>query len=180
MAKDKKKGKKKKDSAGPRDAVRGAVESTFQRAAGGASKAQELLDEIATNLKGLRDADLVGTLESVRDELQNLAKRVAALELRQTPDPPKPAATRRPAVRRAASRTTTARKPAARKPAARKASTTAAKPATARKPAAKKPAASTRSTTARKPAASRSTTARKPAASRSTTARKPAAPKKSS
>lgn len=118
MAKKKEKGKKKKDSAGPRDAVRGAVESTFQRAAGGASRAQELLDDVATTLKTLRDANLVETLESVRAEVQSLARRVAALEI-STKEPEKPASRR----------TSPARKPAAGKPAARK---PAAKPGAAR------------------------------------------------
>ena len=172
MAKEKKGKKSKKDSAGPRDAVRGAVESTFQKAAGGASRAQDLLDDVATTLKSLRDANLVETLESVRDEVQTLARRVAALELRGS-EPAKPAP--RPAATRRAStsttRSSTARKPAARKPAATKS-------ATAAKPAARKPAASKSSTAAkpaaRKPAASKSSTAAKPAA-RKPAARKPAA-----
>lgn len=166
MAKEKKKGsKKKKKDAGPRDAVRGAVESTFARAAGGANQAQKLLDDVAATLKGLREANLVETLESVRDEVQNLAKRVAALELRQPEKPATPA--RRPAVRRA-STTSTARKPAARKPAARKTTTAASKPAASRSTTARKA-----TTTAGKPATARkTTTARKPAA------RKPAAAKK--
>jgi hypothetical protein len=147
MAKKKEKGAKKKDSAGPRDAVRGAVESTFQRAAGGASKAQDLLDEIATTLKALRDANLVETLEGVRDEVQSLAKRVAALELRSA-EPEKPAP-KRPAVRRTAtSSTTAARKPAARKPAAKK-------PAAKKAAAPRKPATAKRAAAPRKPAASK-------------------------
>jgi hypothetical protein len=176
MAKDKKKGKKKKDSAGPRDAVRGAVESTFQKAAGGASRAQELLDDLGTTLRSLREANLVETLESVRDEVQTLARRVAALELREKPAPPA-----RPAVRRAStstarkpaarktSTTASASKPAARKPAARKTSTTAS----ASKPAARKPTArKTTAASASKPAARKPAT-RKPAA-RKPAARKPA------
>ena len=147
MAKKKEKGKKSKDSAGPREAVRGAVESTFQKAAGGASKAQELLDDVAATLKSLRDANLVETLEGVRDEVQSLARRVAALELRSSEPAkpaPKPAATRRASTatarKPAARKTTTAKKPAARKttaaarPAARKTATAARKPATPRKP----------------------------------------------
>ena len=121
MAKKKEKGSKKKDSAGPREAVRGAVESTFQAAAGGASRAQELLDDVAGTLKALRDANLVETLESVRDELQSLARRVAALELRAEEES-------KPAPRRAATA-----KPATRKPAARKPTAAAKKPASTRK-----------------------------------------------
>ena len=45
--------KTEKDAGGPREAVRGAVESTFQRVAGGASKAQELLDDIARTARSL-------------------------------------------------------------------------------------------------------------------------------
>lgn len=127
MGKKKEKGSKKKESAGPRDAVRGAVESTFQAAAGGASRAQELLDDVAGTLKTLRDANLVETLESVRDELQSLAQRVAALELRSAEEAKR-------APRRAAT-TKPARRPAAKKPAAKKPATTTAakKPATTRK-----------------------------------------------
>ncbi len=161
MAKKKEKRPKKKESAGPRDAVRGAVESTFQRAAGGASKAQELLDEIAGNVKALREANLIETLESVRDEVQSLAKRVAALELRAEEQ----SAPAKPAPRRAtagAARGTAAKKPAAAK--------TTGTRSTARKPAGSatsKPA----TTTARKPAG---TTTRRPATPRaSSTARKP-------
>ena len=146
MAKKKEKGAKKKDSAGPRDAVRGAVEGTFQRAAGGASKAQELLDEIGTTLKALRDANLVETLESVRDEVQTLAKRVAALELRSAEEE-KPAP-RRPAVRRTAASGTAAKKPAARKPAAKKPAAPRAKTATT-------PATTRKTTAARKPSTTR-------------------------
>jgi hypothetical protein len=166
MAKKKEKGKNKKDSAGPRDAVRGAVESTFQAAAGGASKAQEILDDVATTLRSLREANLVETLEGVRDEVQALARRVAALELREKPTPPS-----RPAVRRA-STSTTRRKPAT---AARKTTTAAKKTTTAAK---KTTTAAKKTTTAAKPAA-RKPTARKPAAAKSTTARKPAARKSS-
>ena len=136
--------KREKDAGGPREAVRGAVESTFQRAAGGASRAQELLDDVATTLKALRDANLVETLESVRDEVQSLARRVAALELRTREQSP-PATTARkaaPARKAATTRKTTA----AKKPAAAKKTTTTAK---------KKPAPAKKQAAARKPAATR-------------------------
>ena len=165
MAKKAEKGKKKQDSTGPRDAVRGAVESTFMAAAGGASRAQELLEEISSQLRGLRDANLVGTLEGLRDDVQTLAKRVASLEIRGN-DAPKPSPTRRPST--SATRTTAAKKPAARKPAAAKKATTAAKKTTT---AAKKTTTAAKKTTT---AAKKPTTAAKKPAARKPAARKPA------
>ena len=172
MAQKKEKGKTSKDSAGPRDAVRGAVESTFMAAAGGASRAQELLEEISTQLRGLREANLVSTLEGLRDDVQTLAKRVASLEIRGN-DAPKPASTRRAST--STTRTTTARKPAARKPAAKKTTTTAAKKTTT---AAKKSTATAakKTTTAAKKT---TTAAKKPATARKPATRKPAAKKSS-
>ncbi len=88
MAKDK---KKKPAAAEPRDgaaqaveAVRGAVERTFQATAGGRSRAQELVDEIASAATRVRDAlDELNLLEEVRGlrrEVDELRRRVEALE----------------------------------------------------------------------------------------------------
>ncbi|HEX5618278.1 MAG TPA: hypothetical protein VFX51_07645 [Solirubrobacteraceae bacterium] len=131
-----KKDKKKKDS--PQD------------------RGREIVDELAKAVGRIREElsqrNVSDDLKSLRGEVENLAKRVAALEL------PGRGSSSTAARKPAASRSTAARKPAARKPAA------------SRSTAAKKSAASrSRSTAAKKPAASRSraTAAQKPAASRS-------------
>src|SRR4051794_41259573 len=88
MAKKKEKGKKKKDAAGAADALREAVERTFAGAAGGAAgaqkRAQELFDDVTSALNRLRDAveerRVLETLETLRDQVEGLARRVAALE----------------------------------------------------------------------------------------------------
>jgi hypothetical protein len=172
MAKKDKKSSKKKDAGNPTDvvdAVRGAVERTFQATAGQTEGARDrgrsLLDEVASAAQRIRESfDDLRVLEDVRGlraEIQSLSERVAALEK----SPAKPAA---PAA--AASKPAAAPKPAAAasKPAAApKPAAAASKPAAAPKPAppAKEPAAPKAAATKRAPA-------RKPAASRSTTARK--------
>ena len=109
---------------------------------------KKTVDEISKTVGRIRDEltshNIGDDLKSLRNEVESLARRVAALELpgRGSSSAAKP-------------RTTTSRSTAARKPASN-----------ARSTAAKKPAAS-RSTAAKKPAASRSTAAKKPAASRS-------------
>jgi hypothetical protein len=136
-----KKDKKKKDS--PQD------------------RGREIVDEVTKAVGRIREElsqrNVSDDLKGLRNEVEKLARRVAALEVpgRGSPSP---------------ARTTAARKPAASR------STAAKKPAASRSTAAKKPAAS-RSTAAKKPAASRSTAAKKPAASRSrsTAAKKPSA-----
>ncbi|HET8756245.1 MAG TPA: hypothetical protein VFM58_09550 [Solirubrobacteraceae bacterium] len=110
---------------------------------------KKTVDDIAKTVGRIRDElssrNIADDLKGLRNEVENLARRVAALEV---------------PGRGSSSRSTAARKPAASR------STAAKKPAASRSTAARKPAAS-RSTAAKKPAASRSTAAKKPAASRS-------------
>src|SRR4051812_18675049 len=88
MAKKKEKGKKKKESGSPADTLRDAVERTFAGAASGTAgaqkRAQELFDEVTAAMAKVRDAvderKLIDTLEHVRDQVEALARRVAALE----------------------------------------------------------------------------------------------------
>ncbi len=81
-----KKSKKTKKSSS--DGIRDAVERTFQGAAGGASGAQkrvqEVFDDFGTALLSLREAiderRVIDTLETLRDEVRGLVRRVSALE----------------------------------------------------------------------------------------------------
>jgi hypothetical protein len=97
---------------------------------------KKTVDEIGKAVGRIRDElsshNVGDDLKALRGEVENLARRVAALE-----------------VPGRGSRTTAARKPAASR------ASTARKPAASRSTAAKKPASS-RSTAAKKPAASRS------------------------
>ena len=167
--KDKKAAKKDKgrDSADVVDAVRGAVERTFQATTGGTEGARDrgrsLLDDVASAAQRIRESfDDLRVLEDVRGlraEIGALSKRVAELE-KQTAKPAAPAsasaaaAKPAPARRAPAKPRASAAKPAAAKPAAAKAP---AKPSAARtaakttgpkaKPAPRRrPAATTRST----------------------------------
>jgi cell division septum initiation protein DivIVA len=173
--KDKKAAKKDKgrDPADVVDAVRGAVERTFQATTGGTEGARDrgrsLLDDVASAAQRIRESfDDLRVLEDVRGlraEIEALSKRVAELEKQKAkPAAPasaaaKPAPARRaPAKPRASAAKPTAAKPAAAKPAAAKPTAAKAKPSAARtaakttgpkaKPAAsrRKPAATTRST----------------------------------
>jgi hypothetical protein len=110
---------------------------------------KKTVDEIGKAVGRIRDElashNVSDDLKSLRTEVENLARRVAALEV--------------PGRSSSSSRSTAARKPAAAR------STTARKPAASRSTAAKKPATTTRS---------RSTAAKKPATttrSRSTSTR---------
>src|SRR5215218_8476247 len=151
--KDKKAPNKKKDGREPADvvdAVRGAVERTFQATAGQTEQARDrgrnLLDEVANAAQRIRESfDDLRVLEDVRGlraEIQSLSKRVAELEKKQAAAP-----ARKPA----APKTTTARKPPAKAPAKPSAASTAAKTTGPKA----KPATAPR----RKPPASRSTPA---------------------
>ena len=93
--KDKKQGKKDKartDASDVVDAVRGAVERTFQATAGGAQPARDagrgLLDEVASAAQRIRESfDDLRVLEDVRGlraEIEALSRRVAALEQRES------------------------------------------------------------------------------------------------
>jgi hypothetical protein len=188
MAKKDKKSSKKKDAGNPADvvdAVRGAVERTFQATAGQTEGARDrgrsLLDEVASAAQRIRESfDDLRVLEDVRGlraEIQSLSERVAALEKSSAkPAAPaaKPAAAPKPAA--AASKPAAAPKPAppAKEPAAPKAAATkrapARKPAASRSTARKAPA----KTTAAGTAASKTGTAAKPKP-RTTTPRKPPA-----
>ena len=145
--KDKKASKKDKgrEPADVVEAVRGAVERTFQATAGGTEGARDrgrnLLDDVASAAQRIRESfDDLRVLEDVRGlraEIEALSKRVAELEKKQAAAPArKPAAAKTTATRKA--------------PAKPSAASTAAKttgPKAGPKP---KPATSTR----RKPAAS--------------------------
>jgi hypothetical protein len=167
--KDKKKSKKDNKPAEAVGAVRTAVERTFQATADSAqstrTRAQDLVDEVAGAASRVRemieDINVLEDLKRMRNEVETLTRRVAALEDKPAPAR-KPASTSRSSGTRA--RGSTSRKTAA--------SSTAKAAGTARSTAAKRSAAkrstaakSSRSTAAR----SRSTTAK----SRSTSAKKP-------
>jgi hypothetical protein len=115
-----KKDKKKKDKQKGSDAtvaveaVRSAVERTFHAAGEGASRVREAIEELR----------ILDEVRGLRAEIEGLARRVAALEIRDgAPTRPAPAkrttTTRRPA-KRAATRTTAKRATAKAKPAASK------------------------------------------------------------
>jgi len=170
--KDKKAAKKDKgrDPADVVDAVRGAVERTFQATTGGTEGARDrgrsLLDDVASAAQRIRESfDDLRVLEDVRGlraEIAALSKRVAELE-KQTARPaaPAPAAAKPAPARRAPAKPrAAAAKPAAAKPAA-------AKPAAAKPTAAKAPAKPSAARTAAKttgPRAKPTTARRKPAA----------------
>src|SRR3954468_13423322 len=119
MAKKDKKASKKKDGRDPSDvvdAVRGAVERTFQATAGQTEGARDrgrtLLDEVASAAQRLRESfDDLRVLEDVRGlraEIAALDERVSALEksgaakptaaAAQAPPAAKPAAAPKPAA----------------------------------------------------------------------------------
>ncbi|MEA2170966.1 MAG: hypothetical protein QOF76_4266 [Solirubrobacteraceae bacterium] len=174
MAKKEKKPKGKKATGKPADALRDAVERTFQGAsdlpAGAQKRLQDVVDEFGSALTKLREQfdekRLIETLENLRDQVETLGRRVQALERdpRKIADDVRARATgKKPAARRAA-------KPSAKKPAASRTRSAVAKkaaakkPAAKRKPAAKKPAAKRKAAAKRKPAAKKAA-AKKPAAS---------------
>ena len=155
--KDKKAAKKDKgrEPADVVDAVRGAVERTFQATTGSTEGARDrgrsLLDDVASAAQRIRESfDDLRVLEDVkglRAEIEALSRRVAELEKRQAAAPAAaPAAAAKPAApkRTPAKRATPTRKPAAgtRKAAAKPsaagtaAKSTGPKAAPRRKPAA--------------------------------------------
>jgi len=168
--KDKKKASESKkdkgrDPADVVDAVRGAVERTFQATTGGTEGARDrgrsLLDDVASAAQRIRESfDDLRVLEDVRGlraEIEALNRRVAELESKQAA--PAGAAAKTAPARRAPARRTTAKTPAA-------------KPAAAKTPASKAPAKPSAARTAAKTTGAKpkpkSTPRRKPAASRST------------
>ena len=160
--KDKKAAKKDKgrDPADVVDAVRGAVERTFQATTGGTEGARDrgrsLLDDVASAAQRIRESfDDLRVLEDVRGlraEIEALNRRVAELESKQAA--PAGAAAKPAPARRAPARRTTAKAPAAKAPAAKPAAKAPAKPSAARTAA---KTTGTKPTPRRKPAASRST-----------------------
>jgi hypothetical protein len=126
--KDKKKKDKQKgsDAADAVEAVRSAVERTFQATSEGAAstskRTRNLVDEVAAAASRIRetieDLKILEDVRGLRTELEGLARRVAALENRGTPSRPAPAkrtaAKRTPAKRTAAKRTAAKRTPAKR------------------------------------------------------------------
>ena len=145
--KDKKAAKKGRDPADVVDAVRGAVERTFQATTGGTEGARDrgrnLLDEVSHAAQRIRESfDDLRVLEDVRgmrSELEALSRRVAELE-KQLAAKPAAAGTSR-STRSSGGSRTTARKPPTRKaPAKPSAAGTAAKSTGTRKPPARKAA----------------------------------------
>jgi hypothetical protein len=128
MAKKDKKKKKDKTSSGAADAVRSAVERTFQATAEGAQstrvRARDLVDEVAGATQRVRevidDLRVLDDLKGLRAEIEALSRRVGALELRDGAGaaPERAAPARRSSTRRSTG-TAAARKPVARTPAAR-------------------------------------------------------------
>jgi hypothetical protein len=138
--KDKKTKKKDKASGGPADAVRSAVERTFQATAEGAQttrlRARDLVDEVTGATQRVRevidDLRVLEDLKGLRSEIEALSRRVAALESRgdgaSAAQPARRKSTGRAPARKSTgtgTRAATTRKPAARK--------SAAKPSTAAK-----------------------------------------------
>jgi cell division septum initiation protein DivIVA len=183
MAKKDKKASKKDKGREPADvveAVRGAVERTFQATAGGTEGARDrgrsLLDDVASAAQRIResfdDLRVLEDMKGLRTEIEALSKRVAELEKEQAAAPAAPAAAAKPAPARraparkpAAAKTTAARTTAAPKPA------DAPKPAAARKPPAKATAKPSAAGTAAKttgPKPKPTPARRKPAAPRTT------------
>ena len=164
--KDKKAAKKDKgrDPADVVDAVRGAVERTFQATTGSTEGARDrgrsLLDDVASAAQRIRESfDDLRVLEDVkglRAEIEALSRRVAELEKQKAAAPAAaPAAAAKPAAppkRAPAKRATPTRKPAAT---TRKATAKPSAAGTAAKTTGPKPKPAT--TTRRKPAATRST-----------------------
>ena len=145
---------KSRDPADVVDAVRGAVERTFQATTGGTEGARDrgrsLLDDVASAAQRIRESfDDLRVLEDVRGlraEIEALSRRVAELEKQQAAKPaatPSAAATKPAPARRAPAKRATASKPPAKATAKPSAASTAAKttgpkakPTARRKPAA--------------------------------------------
>jgi cell division septum initiation protein DivIVA len=182
MAKKDKKSAKKDKSREPADvvdAVRGAVERTFQATAGGTDSARDrgrsLLDDVANAAQRIRESfDDLRVLEDVRGlraEIEALSRRVAELE-KANAKPAAAASAAKPAASAAKPARASAAKPAAkpaRKPATSR-RTTSARSTTTRKAPAKPSAAATAAkstgTAKPKPASTKSAPSRRTGASR--------------
>jgi cell division septum initiation protein DivIVA len=156
--KDKKASKKGRDPADVVDAVRGAVERTFQATTGGTEGARDrgrsLLDEVSHAAQRIRESfDDLRVLEDVkgmRAEIEALSRRVAELE-KQLAAKPAAASTSRGTARSAGGGRATPRKAPAKASTGDKAATrTASKTTGTRKPASRTASGSTG--TRRKPA----------------------------
>jgi hypothetical protein len=154
MAKKDSKKKKDKKGSGAADTVE-AVRTAVERALpeGSKERGREIVDEVARAVTRVRESleerGVLEELKGLRTEIENLARRVGALE--------------RPGAK-PASGTTAATPVASRARSTGSRSTAAKKPAARRSTAAKSTAAKARSTAAKKPAAAKASTARKPAA----------------
>lgn len=157
MAKKDSKKKKDKKGSGAADTVE-AVRTAVERALpeGSKERGREIVDEVARAVTRVRESleerGVPEELKGLRTEIENLARRVGALE-RPGAKPASGTTAATPVASRA--RSTSSRSTAAKKPAARR--STAAKSTAAK-------ASGTRSTAAKKPAAAKASTARKPAA----------------
>ncbi|HVL96468.1 MAG TPA: hypothetical protein VM266_11470 [Solirubrobacteraceae bacterium] len=88
MVRDSERGSRPPAAGGPADALKEAVERTFQGAAGGAAgaqrRAQDLFDDVTSALQRLResvdDRSAAEAVEQLREEVRALSDRVAALE----------------------------------------------------------------------------------------------------
>jgi hypothetical protein len=157
--KDKKKGKKDarpSDAAEAVEAVRSAVERTFQATTEGAAGTQKrtraLVDEVAHAASRIRETieelRILEDVKGLRREIESLARRVAALEVRETA---KASAPSRPAPSKSsAKRSATAKRAAAAKP-----SSTAKRSASAKRAAAKRSSAAKPSSTVKRSASAK-------------------------
>jgi hypothetical protein len=139
--KDKKKKDKQKgsDAADAVEAVRSAVERTFQATTEGAAttskRTRNLVDEVAAAASRIRetieDLKVLEDVRKLRADIEGLARRVTALENRSAPSRPAPAK-RATAKRRTTAKRTPAKRTAKAKPAKRtakpRAKTARAKP----------------------------------------------------
>jgi cell division septum initiation protein DivIVA len=149
--KDKKASKKSREPADVVDAVRGAVERTFQATTGGTEGARDrgrsLLDDVASAAQRIRESfDDLRVLEDVRglrSEIEALSRRVAELEKQVAAKPARASSTPRkapakPSAAGTAAKTTGAAAKPARKPAGSGTARKSAASGTARKPAARR------------------------------------------
>jgi predicted nucleic acid-binding Zn-ribbon protein len=149
----KKKNKKDKQDAAasdPIEAVRAAIERTFhatsEGAAGTQKRTRQLVDEVTHAAARIRETieelRVLDEVKGLRNEIEALGRRIAALEARDST--PKPASST--ASRARTTRTAPARSKSTGTTRAKSTGTTRAKPAAAKKPAAARKPRATRST----------------------------------
>ncbi len=150
----KKKNKKDKQDAAasdPIEAVRAAIERTFhatsEGAAGTQKRTRQLVDEVTHAAARIRETieelRVLDEVKGLRNEIEALGRRIAALEARDST--PKPAASST-ASRARTTRTAPSRSKSTGTTRAKSTGTTRAKPAAAKKPAAARKPRATRST----------------------------------